>query len=94
MQFLNPTFLSNSQDSPEIQYPCSWTYKVIGKDRTLLRDVILKACSPHAVTISHSHSSSKGKYHSINAELIVPDATTRTRIYEILKSHAAVKIVL
>lgn len=94
MQFINPPFVSNSQDRPEIQYPCAWTYKVIGKDPALLRDVILSACSPHVVTISHSNSSSKGSYHSINADLVVPDATTRTRIYEILRSNAAVKTVL
>ena len=94
MHFLKPTNSSNSPEIPEIEYPCTWTYKVIGEDRTRLRDVIVDACSPHAVAISHSHTSSTGKYHSVNAELIVPDATTRIRIYETLKNNAAVKIVL
>jgi putative lipoic acid-binding regulatory protein len=94
MQPLGPAHSSNSLDRPVIEYPCNWIYKVVGEDRTLLRDVIIKACLPHAVTISYSQSSSKGKYHSINAELVIPDETARLRIYEILKSHSAVKIVL
>jgi len=94
MHLLNPIRSSNSPARPEIEYPCTWTYKVIGEDRTVLREVIIEACSPHVVTINHSHSSSTGKYHSVNAELVIPDATTRLRIYEILKNNAAVKIVL
>lgn len=83
-----------SPDKPEISYPCLWIYKVIGEDRTLLRDIIIAACSPLPVTVSLSHSSSKGKYHSLNAELMVPDEGFRLKIYESLKNNPAVKIVL
>lgn len=82
------------EQKAEIIYPCTWTYKVIGEDCTLLRDAIVVACSPHAVNISHSQSSSKGKYHSMNAELVVPDEGVRLRIYQLLKGNSAVKIVL
>ena len=91
-----PTYhpAASSHKKPEINYPCRWTYKVIGEDCTLLKDAIISACSPHAVAISHSQSSSKGKYHSLNAELVVPDETVRLQIYDILKNSSAVKIVL
>lgn len=79
---------------PEIAYPCTWVYKVIGTDCTLLKDAIVAACSPYPVTIGYSHSSSKGKYHSLNAELIVIDETVRLEIYEALRSSSVVKIVL
>lgn len=78
----------------EIEYPCRWVYKVIGEDCTLLKDVIEKACTPLEVTINYSKSSSKGKYHSLNSEVTVPDEETRLRIYEDLKAASAVKIVL
>ena len=94
MKFINPRPSAPTPDRPEIEYPCLWTYKVIGVDRSLLQDVIIETCSPHAVLVSPSHTSSKGKYHSLNAELVVPDEKTRLRIYEILKNHAAVKLVL
>ena len=81
-------------EQPEIEYPCTWVYKVIGQDCTLLKDVIISTCSPTEVSISHSQTSSKGKYHSLNAELIVTSEEVRLSIYETLKSDPAVKIVL
>ncbi len=81
-------------EKPQITYPCDWVYKVIGTDCTLLRDAILAACLPLEVKISYSHSSSKGKYHSLNAEISLPDESIRLQIYETLKSNPAVKIVL
>jgi len=81
-------------ERPEIKYPCAWVYKVIGVDCTLLKDIIVAACTPLEVAISHSHTSSKGKYHSLNAKVFVPDETVRLKIYETLKNHPSVKIVL
>ena len=83
-----------SPKRPEIDYPCTWVYKVIGQDHTLLKEVIITACAPEDVTISHSNTSSGGKYHSLNAELTVKDETTRLAIYESLKCHPMVKLVL
>ncbi|MBU1566435.1 MAG: DUF493 domain-containing protein [Proteobacteria bacterium] len=94
MKLINPKPSSTAQDHPEIQYPCTWVYKVIGEDLDLLKAAITEACSPHPVIISHSHSSSKGKYHSFNAELVVPDEMVRLKIYELLKNNSAVRIVL
>jgi putative lipoic acid-binding regulatory protein len=85
---------SDPLERPEIDYPCLWVYKVIGEDTALLNDVIVSACAPHEVKISYSHSSSNGKYHSLNAELEVPDEKFRLNVYETLKDHPAVKIVL
>jgi uncharacterized protein len=94
MKCINQPSSSTPPERPEIEYPCIWTYKVIGTDQSQLNEVILAACSPHAVLISPSRQSSKGKYLSVNAELVVPDETVRLRIYESLKSSSAVKIVL
>lgn len=81
-------------ERPEIDYPCTWTYKVIGEDTEILRELILTACAPAAVRITHSHSSSGGKYHSLNATLVVEGEEMRLQIYELLKAHPAVKIIL
>lgn len=83
-----------STERPEIEYPCTWVYKVIGEDCSLLKDVIVTACSPLPVKISHSNKSSKGKYHSLNAELEVPTEEFRLKVYETLKCCPAVKIIL
>ena len=83
-----------SPERPEIEYPCTWVYTVIGQDKALLEEVIVTACAPEKVTISHSKSSSGGKYHSLNARLKVKDEETRLTIYQALKCHPTVKIVL
>ena len=79
---------------PEIEYPCTWLYKVIGQDCTLLKEVIVSACAPMNVKISHSNVSTGGKYHSLNAELTVENEATRLAVYEALKSSPCVKFVL
>jgi putative lipoic acid-binding regulatory protein len=81
-------------ERPEINYPCTWVYKVIGENSTLLHDIIVAACAPLPVLVTPSHTSSKGKYHSLNAELLIPDESSRLKIYESLKNNPAVKIVL
>jgi putative lipoic acid-binding regulatory protein len=91
---LNNKPSDNCIERPEIEYPCTWSYKVIGEDCTLLKEVIASACAPLDVAISHSHMSSKGKYHSLNAELVVTSEEVRLSIYETLKTAPAVKIVL
>lgn len=94
MHPLHPLDTSSSQQRPEISYPCAWTYKVIGEDRLLLHQAITTACAPHEVMVSPSHQSSKGRYVSVNADVVVPSETVRLDIFERLKNSVAVKFVL
>lgn len=79
---------------PEISYPCPWTYKVIGEDRNVLHRAIIAACAPNQVLISPSHQSSKGRYLSVNADVVVESEEVRLAIFERLKASQAVKFVL
>ncbi|HKJ63946.1 MAG TPA: DUF493 domain-containing protein [Desulfopila sp.] len=79
---------------PEIEYPCVWQYKVIGEDCTRLEEAVEEICAPVPVDLSYSHSSSKGKYHSFNAEIEVQDEEARLSIYRALHNHPAIKFVL
>ncbi|PIE72905.1 MAG: DUF493 domain-containing protein [Deltaproteobacteria bacterium] len=78
----------------ELEYPCTWTYKIIGEDCTLLKEAIQTTCRPQEVQISLSKSSSKGKYHCLDATLTVDSEEMRLRIFEGLKASPAVKIIL
>jgi uncharacterized protein len=82
------------EKKPEIEYPCNWIYKVIGKDPESVREAIAAACTSNPVKISPSHSSSGGRYRSFNAELEVKDENMRLSIYRFLTQHPAVKLVL
>ncbi|MBU0664598.1 MAG: DUF493 domain-containing protein [Proteobacteria bacterium] len=78
---------------PKITYPCVWLYKVIGEDVSSLTKAITTVC-PAQLSIAASKTSSGGKYCSLNVEIEVADEASRLAIYQNLKNHLAVKMVL
>ncbi len=85
----------NARDEKlELTYPCSWAYKLIaGEEKALekaIHDVILER--EHKLT--HSKNSKGGKYVSMNLELLVHNEDDRNFIYEALKAHQNIKMVL
>jgi uncharacterized protein len=83
-----------SKEKPSIKYPCSWVYKVIGSDEVALRRAIETVIGDKHMLITQSHTSSGGKYCSLNVELVVEDDETRLKYYQHLKNHTAVKVVM
>ena len=79
----------------ELEYPCKWTFKVIGTNRERIEKAIA-GCVPHEENrrVSFSNISRGGKYCSLNLEVTVTDEKTRTAIYIALKKHPDVKIVM
>ena len=79
---------------PEMDYPCQWGYKVIGTEDAGLRSAITEIVQdiPHSVT--PSNRSISGKYICLNVEILVLNEDQRLTIYEGLRRHPAVKIVL
>ncbi len=85
----------NEEDcKPNICYPCHWCYKVIGRDLQSLQGAIAEvlAGSEHAVT--PSRSSKGGKYHCLNVEMTVADEPLRLSLYERLRQHPAILMVM
>ncbi len=84
------------QDSckPQIDYPCVWQYKLIGRDRNALLDAVNHCVKESPVSITDSNASSSGKFISISLEVTVPDEQRRLQIYRELAEHSAVKVVL
>lgn len=83
-----------ASEQPQLDYPCSWSYTVIGEDEEQLRAIIADTCAPAIVAISLSQRSAGGRYLSLHASLIVDSAATRLAIYQSLQTHPAIKIVL
>jgi uncharacterized protein len=79
---------------PEINYPCPWGYKVIGSDVERLRSAIAEVIRELPHTITPSHSSLTGKYVCLDVEIVVSSEDCRLEIYESLRRHPAIKIVL
>ena len=78
----------------ELEYPCNWKYKVVGAERKALEAAIHSVILERAHTLEHSKASKTGKYISLNLDLIVHNEDDRTFIYEALKAHDDVKMVL
>ncbi len=86
--------LNRSGRGPAIDYPCPWGYKVIGSDVERLRRAVAEVIQERPHTVTPSRRSMTGKYHCLDVELVVTSEECRLEIYEGLRRHPAVKIVL
>lgn len=86
--------LNEIDERLELEYPCRWLYKVIGWDEEAVRGAVLEVVDVEGLTMELSHHSSQGTYVSFNVEVTVESDEQRTGIYEGLKAHDAVRMVL
>jgi len=78
----------------KIDYPCKWSYQIIGSDEHLLREAVKSAVGNKKYTLSVSNRSSGGKYQSLKLELRVIDEGERLHIFENLKNETVINFVL
>ena len=77
-----------------LDYPCSWTYRVIGSDKDQIRIKVAEILGERAHTVTLSNTSSGGKYTSLNIETVVFDDADRIGIFQNLKGMPGARIVL
>jgi len=78
----------------QLEYPCPWVYKIIGNDKDEMQAAVAEIIRDCKYKISDSRSSATAKYSCLNVELSVDSESQRTALYEALKAHRAVKMVL
>jgi hypothetical protein len=86
--------LNEIDEQLEIEYPCQWIYKVIGADETTVRAAVMEVIEVAAVTIELSNRSSSGKFVSVNVTVTVESHDQRLYLFECLRSHEAIRMVL
>lgn len=86
--------INDLDEKLELEYPCSWTYKVITEHEDHTKEAVIDVICERIHTLKHSNSSKTGKYVSMNLELLVQNEDDRNFIYEALKAHQKVKMVL
>ena len=86
--------LNDRKDKLELTYPCSWSYKLIGHEKEALEKAIHDVIIEREHNLTHSNNSKTGKYVSMNLDLIIQNEDERNFIYEALKKHKNVKMVL
>jgi putative lipoic acid-binding regulatory protein len=79
---------------PDIAYPCSWSYKVIGLDEPSLRLAIAEVVGDCVHTLAVGNESTGGKYVSLALEAQVADEAQRLDIFERLAQHPAIRFVI
>ncbi len=91
METLNDKFKDKKL---ELEYPCNWCYKVIATQEQDLKDAVKDVIDTREHTLVPSNSSKTGKYISMNLDLLVHNEDDRQFIYDALKKHQNIKMVL
>ena len=78
----------------ELKYPCNWCYKVIAGEKGALQNAVKDVIKEREHTLKDSNSSKTGKYVSMNLDVLVHNEDDRTFIYDALKKHQDIKMVL
>ena len=86
--------INDSQKKVALDYPCTWSYKLIGHQKEAIKKAIHDVILERAHTLNHSNNSKTGKYVSMNLDLIIQNEDERNFIYEALKAHQNIKMVL
>lgn len=86
--------INDLKEKPELEYPCDWRYKIIGREREVLEQAVRDVICERVHKLTHSNASCSGKYISMNLDLLVHNEDERQFIYEALKAHRHIKMVL
>jgi len=79
--------LNELQDKLELDYPCNWSYKVIGED-------IEKITHQRNANVKQTNKSKNGKYTTYNVQMLVHNEDDRHTLFDLFKEHCDIKIVL
>ncbi|MFT7461806.1 MAG: putative lipoic acid-binding regulatory protein [Pseudohongiellaceae bacterium] len=79
---------------PEITYPCSWGYRLIGRQSLEVRAAVATIVGDQPYELIDSHTSSKGKYHSLGLTLTVSSEAERLSLFSRLSENSDILFVL
>jgi putative lipoic acid-binding regulatory protein len=86
--------MENYMAKPEIEYPCEWSYTIIGSNEEALQEAAQQTFSGKSFSIKVSKKSTAGKYISMNITTSVATEEERNDICRKLSGHPAIKIVI
>lgn len=79
---------------PLLQYPCVWTYQVIGTDAEIIREAVGHIVGEVDYSLIYSNTSRNGRYCSLRLKLVVETETERDRIFVALRDHPEIRTVM
>lgn len=81
-------------DKPVVHYPCEWSYKIIGADRTLITEAVLDLVKGFDYRFHESRQSRTGRFTSFEVTVRVRTEAERNAIFNTFRSIPSVKLVL
>jgi len=81
-------------EKPKIDYPTSWGFKLIGRDKDKLLACIKEGMGEKAHLCSLGNASKTGKFHSYNASCQVENEEERNKIFKFFEDHKDVNMVI
>lgn len=81
-------------ERPEIEYPCPWSYRLIGVSEEDLRAAAREVVGDTAYEFTPGRTSAQGKYLSCTLALVVRDEAHRRGLFARLAAHPATRYVL
>ncbi|HPC86107.1 MAG TPA: DUF493 domain-containing protein [Smithellaceae bacterium] len=82
------------QQKLRLDYPCSWIYKIIGVDQDMMQSAVHEIIRDRPCRVSLSRRSEAAQYVCLNVELTVESESHRLDLYQQLKAHPAIKVIL
>ena len=86
--------INDNEKKVVLEYPCNWCYKVIASEKAALEKAIRDVIDERDHQLAPSNKSKTGKYVSMNLDILVHNEDDRTFIFEALKKHQDIKMVL
>ncbi|MFQ5558999.1 MAG: DUF493 domain-containing protein [Nitrospinota bacterium] len=78
----------------KLEYPCAWTYKLIGHDAESVKKAVSEVVVGRENRLALSNKSKTGKYFCLNLELIVYTEEERNSLFSAFKKHQSILMVL
>ncbi|MBZ0182603.1 MAG: DUF493 domain-containing protein [Melioribacteraceae bacterium] len=86
--------IGEGNKKPNIEYPCKWTFKVIGNDLEKMIAAMEEVSTGFEYEITSSNISKKGNYFSMNLIVLLNSDTERISIYNLLSERPCIKYIL
>ncbi len=93
---MNPSrVIPEIMKKPKIKYPCTWTYKIFGTDKSSLRRGVNRIMKnrKNNYNLNFSNKSRSGKYVSMSLQTTVSSEKVRNEIYNALKEAKEVVVL-
>ncbi len=90
------------QQKPVVEYPCPWSYKIIGPDEEAMRTAVRECLDRHLARdsgdrefeLGQSRVSKGGKYVSLSLNLTVQDQAERDALFVALSECPEILMVI